>query len=67
MKTGRVECAIGQLLFVSFQLLNAQHVGPLTREPTEEAFARGTSQTVCVEADDSQEKPASDKSTRYDI
>jgi hypothetical protein len=66
MKAARVERAIRQLLLVGLQLLNAQHVGALTREPTKKAFAHGTSQTVRVEADDSQEKSASEKSTRYD-
>jgi orotate phosphoribosyltransferase len=67
MKAARVKRALVEVHLVGLQLLNAQHVGPLTREPTKKAFARCTSQTVCVEADDSQEKPASDKSTRYDI
>ena len=56
VKATRVERAIGQLFLLGLQLLHAQHVRALTREPTKKPFARGTSQTVRVEADDSQEK-----------
>ena len=52
--TASLKGAVGQLLFLCFELLHAEHVGPLPREPAEETFARSAAQAVGVEGYDTQ-------------
>src|SRR5882672_1014217 len=61
MKAARLECAVGELMIVSLELLHAEHVRALAREPAEESFACRAAQTVRVKTDHSHGGKSADR------